>query len=125
LVITAGSDLDDARGLRLRYVSGCALACPKGIFATVETHLETTKNEGPKLETVRVGVPKEEKIDLVLVGSNAVRNSSLQHWLRGTILADVPSLRGCEDVAKPMVGDGGVLIVEKLVRDGNNNEETG
>jgi len=29
LVITAGSDPDDARGLRLRYVSGCALACHK------------------------------------------------------------------------------------------------
>lgn len=89
----------------------------------METHLETTKDEGPKLETVRVGMPKEEKIDWVLVGDNAVSDSSLQHWLRRTILADVPSLRGCEDVAKPLVGDGGVLIVEELVGDGNNDEE--
>jgi hypothetical protein len=125
-VITAGSDPDDARGLRLRDVSECVLACPKGISATVETHLETTKDEGPKLETVRVGVPKEEKIDWVLVGDNAVPDSSLQHRLRRTILADVPSLGGCKDVAKPMEDDVGVLIVEELVGDGNNDEgETG
>jgi hypothetical protein len=126
LVITTGSDPDDARGLRLKYVSGYALACPKGISATVETHLEITKDEGPKPETLRVGVPKEEKIDWVLVGDNAVPDSSLQHWLRKTMLGDVPSLRGCEDVAKPMADDGGVLIVEEIVGDGNNDEgETG
>lgn len=72
----------------------------------METHLETTKDEGPKLETVRVGLPKEEKIDWVLVGDNAVPDSSSQHWLRRIILADVPSLRDFEDVAKPMVDDG-------------------
>jgi hypothetical protein len=86
----------------------------------VGTHLEKTKDEGPKLETVRVGLLK---IDWVLVGENAVPDSSLQHWLRGIILADVPSLRGCEDVVKPMVDGGGVLIVEELVGDGNNDEE--
>lgn len=125
LVITAGSSPDDARGLRLRYVSGCAL-CPKGISATVKTHLETTKDEGPKLETVIVGVPKEEKIDWVLVGDNTVPDSSLQHWLLRTIPADVPSLRGCKGVAKLMEDDGGVFIVEELVGDGNNDDgETG
>jgi hypothetical protein len=38
------------------------------------------------------------------------------------MLADVPSLRGCEDVAKPMEDSGGALI--GLVGDGNNDEET-
>jgi hypothetical protein len=91
-----------------------------------ETHLETTNDEGPKLETVRVGVLKEEKIDWVLVGDNAVPDSSLKHWSRRTILADVPLPRDCEDVVKPLVGDVGVLIMEELVGDGNNDErETG
>lgn len=72
---SAGNDTDDARGLQLRYVSGCALAYPKKISTTVETHLETN-DEGPKLDTVRVGVPKEEKIDWVLVGDNPVPDFS-------------------------------------------------
>lgn len=92
----------------------------------METHLETTNDEGTELDTVRLGVPKEEKIDWVLVGDNAVPDFLLQHWLCKTILADVPSLRGCEDVLKPVVDDGGVLIVEGLVGDRYNDEgETG
>ena len=121
LVITAGGDPDDTRGLRLGYVS----RCPKGISVTAETHLET-EDEGPKLETVRVGVPKEEKINWVLVGDDAVPGFSLQHWMRRTILPDVPWLRGCENVTGPLVGNGGVLDVEELVGDESNDEgETG
>jgi hypothetical protein len=127
-VMTAGCDPDNDRGLWLRHVSGSALACHKGISATVETHLEKTKDEWPKLGTVTVGLLKEEKVDWVLVGENAVPDSSLRHWLRGTIFADVPSLGGCDDVAKPIVDAGGVLIVEELVGDGNSDndeDETG
>ena len=88
----------------------------------METHLETTKDDGLKPGTVRVGLPNEEKIDWALVGDNAVPNSPLQYWLRRTKLADVPLLRGREGVTKPMVDDGGVLIV---VGDGNSGEEAG
>lgn len=70
-----------------------------------------------------VDLLKEERVDWEVVGDHAVPDESLQHWLRGTILADLPSLRGCEDVLKPVVDGSGVLIVEELVGDGNNDEE--
>ena len=71
-------------------------------------------------------MPKEENIDRVLMGDSAVPDSSLQHWSRRTTLADVPLLRGREDIAGPMEGGGVVFIVEELVEDGNNDEgETG
>jgi hypothetical protein len=41
------------------------------MFATLGTNLETT-NEGPDVGTVNVDVLKDEKIDWVLVGDNAV-----------------------------------------------------
>jgi len=44
----------------------------KEVSATEETHLETTNDEVSGLEAVKFGVLKEEKIDWVLVGDNAV-----------------------------------------------------
>ena len=55
---------------------------PKEISAAVETYLET-KDEGPRLGTVKVGLSEEEKIDWVLVGDNSVPDSSLQHCCVG------------------------------------------
>jgi hypothetical protein len=45
----------------------------------------------------------------------------ITNWLCGTIFADVPSLRGCEDLAK-MEDEGGVLVAEEPVGDANNDK---
>jgi hypothetical protein len=62
-VVAVGSDPNDTRGLRLKYVSRCT--CPESMSATVGTNLDATNDEKPGLETVDVGVLKEEKVGRV------------------------------------------------------------
>jgi hypothetical protein len=96
----------------------------ESMSATAGTNLETTNDEKPGLETVNVGVLKEEKRDWVLVGDNAVFQI-LQHITGcvGEYSPNVPSLRGCEEVSMVVWDKGGVTIAAVLAGDRTSGEE--